>query len=283
MKFSKNSTRFTDMNNSHLNIYMREISRYPLLSTEQTAELFALVAQGGSIGKKASDVLVASNLRFVISMAKHFENYGALLEDLIQVGSDGLMSAVQNFDIERGGKLTSYAVFHIKRNMLRYIEEKAPMVHASREERKRLRHAKQADVRYDDMTNDSALSLGYDGMSHASHMTGATTIVSMDGVGSGQECRSLYDKLYSDEYDADQSIDAESRHSDIMRVLSKLDRAEMRQIICMHFGIDCEKMTNKEIAEVLGISKDTVSRLLNAAIESIRKGPGRELLRNYAA
>jgi len=102
----------------NLTRYFNEISKYEILSPEKEAEL-ATMARGGDT--KAKEKILKSNLRFVISVAKSYVSEHSPLEDLISEGNKGLVEAIENFDPSNGFKFISYAVWHIRKNMLLYI------------------------------------------------------------------------------------------------------------------------------------------------------------------
>ena len=108
-----------------LYLYMQEINRIPLLSKEEEEKIAHLAAEGN---KAARDKLVNSNLRFVISIAKKYQNKGLLLEDLISEGNMGLMSAVTHFDADKGYRFITYAVWWIRQAIIKAINEKGRMI-----------------------------------------------------------------------------------------------------------------------------------------------------------
>ena len=114
-----------DSEKNTLYLYMQEINRIPLLSKEEEEKIARLAAEGN---KAARDKLVNSNLRFVISIAKKYQNKGLLLEDLISEGNMGLMSAVNHFDASKGYRFITYAVWWIRQSIIKAINEKGRMI-----------------------------------------------------------------------------------------------------------------------------------------------------------
>ena len=108
-----------------LALYLKQISRIPLLSREEEEKYAALAASGD---KEAKDILVKSNLRFVVNVAKKFQNQGVPLTDLISEGNIGLMTAVEKFDVTKGFHFISYAVWWIRQAILKAICEKSRMI-----------------------------------------------------------------------------------------------------------------------------------------------------------
>ena len=115
---------FNEDNNT-LAIYLKEINRIPLLSRDDEEKYAALAAQGD---QAARDILIKSNLRFVVNVATKFRNKGLPLADLINEGNIGLMNAIDKYDVSRGFHFISYAVWWIRQAILKAIGEKSKMI-----------------------------------------------------------------------------------------------------------------------------------------------------------
>ena len=124
---NKKNTKKKNFNpeGNSLNLYMKEISRYPLLSREEEESLARLAAEGDTAAK---DKLVKSNLRFVINVAKKYQGNGLPLEDLISEGNLGLLTAVKRFDVEKGYRFITYAVWWIRQSITKAIYDKGRMI-----------------------------------------------------------------------------------------------------------------------------------------------------------
>lgn len=114
--------------NQSLERYLQEIGEVPLLTAEQEIELAKQIRKGGRIGDRALDTLTKANLRFVVSVAKQYQNQGLSLNDLINEGNLGLIKAAQRFDETRGFKFISYAVWWIRQSILQALAEQSRVV-----------------------------------------------------------------------------------------------------------------------------------------------------------
>ncbi len=112
-------------NNKLLDTYLREISIYPILSSEEEIKLARLIKKGN---RRARDTLIKSNLRFVVSVAKNYQNQGMLLPDLINAGNVGLIKAVDRYDEKKNFKFISYAVWWVRQSMLKSIANNSRIV-----------------------------------------------------------------------------------------------------------------------------------------------------------
>ena len=128
MRQLKINTRITDRSEESLNKYLAEISRIPMLSTDEEVELARAIHAGGKKGEKAKEKLVTANLRFVVSVAKQYQNQGVSLNDLINEGNIGLIAAAEKFDDTRGFKFISYAIWWIRQSILQAIASYSNMV-----------------------------------------------------------------------------------------------------------------------------------------------------------
>ncbi|MBO4488131.1 MAG: sigma-70 family RNA polymerase sigma factor [Bacteroidales bacterium] len=125
MSISKNTPSITNRDSNAINLYLKDIKKYPILSLEEEEEL-SRKARSGNMA--AREKLINCNLRFVITVAKEFQGLGILLEDLIAEGNKGLITAVDGFDETRGFKLISYGVYWIRQNIRQAIANQCRIV-----------------------------------------------------------------------------------------------------------------------------------------------------------
>ena len=128
MRQLKINKSITPRSEQSLDKYLTEISRVPLVSTEEEVLLAQAIHAGGKKGEMAKDKLVKANLRFVVSVAKQYQNQGVALTDLISEGNIGLITAADKFDETRGFKFISYAIWWIRQSILQAIAEYSNMV-----------------------------------------------------------------------------------------------------------------------------------------------------------
>ena len=124
-KITQNITRCSE---EALNKYLAEISRMPMITPDQEVELAQAIHKGGKKGQQAKDKLVTSNLRFVVSVAKQYQNQGVPLSDLINEGNLGLITAAERFDETRGFKFISYAIWWIRQSIISALGEYGSLI-----------------------------------------------------------------------------------------------------------------------------------------------------------
>ena len=128
MRQLKIQKSITNRNSEALDKYLVEIGRAPMVSIEEEIELAQAIKKGGRAGERAKNKLVEANLRFVVSVAKQYQNQGLSLPDLINEGNLGLIKAAEKFDETRGFKFISYAVWWIRQSILQALAEQSRIV-----------------------------------------------------------------------------------------------------------------------------------------------------------
>lgn len=268
-----------------LSNYFREISEIELLKPEEEIELAKRIKQNDI---KALKKLVNANLRFVVSVAKNYQNHGLSLEDLINEGNLGLMKAAYRFDETRGFKFISYAVWWIKQAILQAIAEKTRMIRLplnrvgtltkiskvysllEQELERAPTHQEIADV----------LELDSDEVS--STVRKATQSVSMDtplhSDGSNRLLDILHDKQDSD---PDSKIMDESLRQDVKYILKTLTKREAK-ILKLYFGLDGERPhTLEEIGVIFKLTRERVRQIKERALIKLRHSSRSESLLQY--
>lgn len=253
------------------------------ISVEEEVELAQRIRNGD---QRALDKLVNANLRFVVSVAKQYQNQGLPLPDLINEGNFGLIKAAQKFDETRGFKFISYAVWWIRQSIHQALAEQSRIVRLplnqvgaitkinkeqSRFEQENQRRASAEELaeRLDipeDKIADSLLASGRH--------------VSMDAPFQEGEDNSLVDVLANDDTPAtDAALNLESLSKEINRALSQLPERES-MILKMSFGLGCAEMTLDEIGEQFGLTRERVRQIKENGIRHL-KGPRSAQLRAY--
>jgi RNA polymerase primary sigma factor len=259
---------------STLRLYFDDIADSTPLSREKEVELSAKIHAGD---QDARDELVQANLRFVIDVAKKYQNRGLSLSDLISAGNVGLMTAAMRFDGEKGFKFISYAVWWIKQSILQTIAEHARTVRLplnklsllkdiSKASRK-LGQGRETDPHVDEIAKelDMAPEDVLDTMMHA------RTVRSLDESFEEDDDRSLMNILRDDnQATPDLHVMESAARSQLDEVLESLDEREFR-IIRLYFGLDGnESMTLEEIGGTMNLTRERVRQLKERALGKLR-------------
>lgn len=268
-----------------LNRYLQEIGREELLTVDEEVELAQRIRQGDSA---AVDRLVRANLRFVVSVAKQYQNQGLELMDLISEGNVGLQKAAQKFDETRGFKFISYAVWWIRQSILQALAEQSRIVRLPLNQvgsinkiRKVLNKFEQENMRAPSV-EELAKELDVAPEKIAETMKVSGRQVSVDAPFQEGEDNSLLDVLTNNDSPAtDEGLSRESLSTEVERALLQLHDRE-RQIIKLFFGIGCQEMTLEEIGVKFDLTRERVRQIKEKAIRRL-KGSKSELLKSYLA
>jgi RNA polymerase primary sigma factor len=263
-----------DSENS-LKIYLREISKTDLLTPEQEVELAEKIKQGD---KKARTHMIKANLRLVVKIAQDYSNYGLPLSDLISEGNIGLMKAVERFDPEKGGKLSTYASWWIKQSIKRALANQSKTirlpVHMVDKISKMRRISNMLSEELGREPTDSELSevLGIPRKKLAMLKQAAQRPASLDApVHEGET--SEYGEIIGDERAIDPALALEGKnmHGQLDGLLDILDEREQR-IIDARFGLDGQKpKTLEEVGLEFGVTRERIRQLQNVALAKMRK------------
>lgn len=271
-----------------LNIYLKEINRIPLLSHEEEVELAKKAASGD---KNAREKIINANLRFVVNVAKKYQNHGIDLVDLISEGNLGLMTAIDKFDVTKGYHFISYAVWWIRQSILKAICEKSrpirlPLNRANElvqieKARKLVGHDK-SEV---EELNEIGRMLGMESEHVREMLNLSREMVSLDAQIAGDESGKtslgvmLEDKRYSSPEDA--LID-ESMKKDIHEVIGTLKPRE-QQVLTLRFGLNGdEPMSLKEVGDIVGLTKERIRQIEKKALFRLQHPVRRSKLEMYA-
>jgi RNA polymerase primary sigma factor len=263
--------------------YIQEVSRQALISVEEEIDLAQRIKKGDKV---ALNKLVLANLRFVISVAKQYQNQGINLEDLINEGNLGLIKAAHKFDETRGFKFISYAVWWIRQSILQAIAEQSRMVrlplnivglsNKSSKIKERFKQENQRDPSDEELAKELDIPLEKIPDSiRFSHRH-----VSMDAPFAEGEDGTLLDVMPDrDLDDPDSELIHESLSLEINRVLSTLPQRE-RDIIKMSFGIGTQPLTLDEIADKFDLTRERVRQIKDNVIKKL-KSRKNDLLKSY--
>lgn len=272
-----------------LAMYLKEINKIPLLSHEEETEL-ALEAQKGS--KAAKDKIVNANLRFVVNVAKKYQNRGLDLTDLISEGNIGLMTAVDRFDVSKGYHFISYAVWWIRQSITKAISEKASSVRLPLNRINELNQIQKAKklVSHNKTEEQEIREIGEMLNLEPSHIRDMLNIsrdfISLDApLTTGDKgVTSVGDFIEDSRYgNPDEEVMYSSMKDDIDGVLGTLNTNEQR-VIRMRYGLDGDKpMSLKEIGDVCNLTKERIRQIEKHAIVRLQHPTRMRRLESYVA
>ena len=277
----------TNRESASLDKYLQEIGREDLITVEEEVELAQRIKKGGPDGRRALEKLTRANLRFVVSVAKQYQNQGLSLPDLIDEGNLGLIKAAEKFDETRGFKFISYAVWWIRQSILQALAEQSRIVRLPLNQvgslnkiNKALSKFEQENERRPSPEELSAeLDIPVDKISDTLKVSGRH--ISVDAPFVEGEDNSLLDVLINDDSPvADRSLINESLSKEIDRALNTLSSREKDIIVCF-FGIGCQEMTLEEIGDKFGLTRERVRQIKEKAIRRLRSSAKSKLLKSY--
>ena len=283
MRQLKITKSITNRESASLDKYLQEIGREELISPSEEVELDQRIKQGD---QKALDKLTRANLRFVVSVAKQYQNQGLSLPDLIDEGNLGLIRAAQKFDETRGFKFISYAVWWIRQSILQALAEQSRIVRLPLNQVGSLNKITKEMARFEQenerrpSTEELAerLDMAVDKVSDTIQVSGRH--ISVDAPFVEGEDNSLLDVLTNDDSPlADSDLNKESLSKEVDRALRQLYDRE-REILKMFFGIGCQEMTLEEIGAKFDLTRERVRQIKEKAIRRL-KGQKSRLLKSY--
>ncbi|MBR0155224.1 MAG: RNA polymerase sigma factor RpoD/SigA [Treponema sp.] len=271
-----------------LGIYLKEINSIPLLTREEETAL-ALEAQNGS--KAAKDKIVRSNLRFVVNVAKKYQNRGLELTDLISEGNIGLMTAIDRFDVSKGYHFISYAVWWIRQSITKAISEKGSRIRLPLNRVNELNQIKNAKkiVGHNKTEEQEIREIGSLLNLEPSHIRDMLNLskefISLDAsVGKDDNSSSIGDFIEESRYgNPDEDVINSSMKDDINDVLDSLKPNEQK-VIRLRYGLDGNKpMSLKEIGDVCNLTKERIRQIEKHAIVRLQHPARSRILETYVA
>ena len=284
MRQLKITKSITNRESASLDEYLQEIGREELVSPEEEVELAQRIRKGD---QEALEKLTRANLRFVVSVAKQYQNQGLSLPDLINEGNLGLIKAAEKFDETRGFKFISYAVWWIRQSILQALAEQSRIVRLPLNQVGSLNKINKALGKFEQenerqpSTEELAdmIDIPKDKIADTLRVSGRH--VSVDAPFVEGEDNSLLDVLPNDDSpSADRGLTNESLGTEIERALQILTVRE-REIIKSFFGIGCQEMTLEEIGERLDLTRERVRQIKEKAIRKLKKPSASKLLKSY--
>lgn len=285
MRQLKISKSITNRELASLDKYLADIAKEEMVSPEEEVALAQRIKNGDEI---ALERLVKSNLRFVVSVAKQYQNQGLSLPDLINEGNMGLIKAAKRFDETKGFKFISYAVWWIRQSILQAVAEQSRLVRLPLNQVGALSKIKKTSSRLEQLyhrqptVKEIADELDIPEYKVMAAFRMNAKEVSMDAPLNDDEDMLLIDTIIPEGSDAtDDSVARNLDGIELRRVMSVLTDKE-RDIINLYFGIDVShNYTLEEIAYRLDLTRERVRQIKDKALKKLKQGPSRHLLRMY--
>lgn len=285
MRQLKISKQITNRESQSLDKYLQEIGKVSLLTPDEEVTLAKKIKEGDQI---ALEKLTKANLRFVVSVAKQYQNQGLTLGDLINEGNLGLIKAAQRFDETRGFKFISYAVWWIRQSILQALAEQSRIV---RLPLNRVGSLNKISKTFSELEQKYEREPSADELADVLNVTVAEVIdtmkisgrhVSMDAPFIQGEENSLLDVLENDGDDTpDQGLISDSLRKEVTRALGTLTQREA-DVIALYFGLNGEHaLTLEEIGEKFSLTRERVRQIKEKAIRRLRHTTRSKTLKPY--
>ena len=284
MRQLKITKSITNRESASLDKYLQEIGKEDLITVEEEVELAQRIKKGD---QEALEKLTKANLRFVVSVAKQYQNQGLSLPDLINEGNLGLIKAAEKFDETRGFKFISYAVWWIRQSILQALAEQSRIVRLPLNQVGSLNKINKAFARFEQENERTpspeelaaALDLPREKVTDTMRVAGRH--VSVDAPFADGEDNNLLDVLVNtDSPNADRGLINESLSMEVERALDTLTERE-KDIVKYFFGIGCSEMTLEEIGDKFGLTRERVRQIKEKAIRRLRHSSRSKLLNSY--
>ena len=285
MRQLKITKQVTNRETASLDKYLQEIGRVDLITADEEVELAQRIKAGDVA---ALEKLTKANLRFVVSVAKQYQNQGLTLPDLINEGNLGLIKAAQRFDETRGFKFISYAVWWIRQSILQALAEQSRIVRLPLNKigsinkiNKMYAYLEQANERVPS-AEEIARELDMSVNDVKESMKNAGRPISMDAPLVEGEDSNLYDVIRSNESpNPDKSLILDSLRTEIERALETLTPREA-DVIRLYFGLgDQHAMTLEEIGETFDLTRERVRQIKEKAIRRLKHTSRSKILKTY--
>lgn len=263
-----------------LNAYFTELNTMDMISADEEVELAQRIKKGDEI---AFQKLVKSNLRFVVSVAKQYQNFGVSLNDLINEGNIGLMKAARKFDETKGFKFISYAVWWIRQSIHNAIQQKGKLVRLPANKAGlmlRIRRAEDQFIQQNERKPDAeelAQMLDMNESAITSTLSAQFSSYSLDEPVAEDSGTSKIDLFESDEdNNIDSEIERSSLRQEINRLLGRLNNNE-RTVLSNFYGLGTDSRTLSEISSELHLSKERIRQIKSRALKKLNSMKGGHL------
>ena len=270
----------TNDSDSSIRVYMREIVKTDLLTPKQEVELADRIREGD---ESAREHMIKANLRLVVKIARDYSNYGVPMQDLISEGNIGLMKAVEKFDPEKGGKLSTYASWWIKQSIKRALANQSKTIRLpvhlvdKLAKVRRITAILTEELGREPSDDELVEELGIPRKKLALLKRASMRPTSLDAP-MGDEDSSSYSDIIGDEKAVDPfaALESKNDHGELEDLLQLLDERET-EIIDSRFGLSGKKaMTLEEISRNFGVSRERIRQLQNIALGKMRRALNRK-------
>ncbi|MFA5447662.1 MAG: sigma-70 family RNA polymerase sigma factor [Sphaerochaeta sp.] len=287
-KMLNNTSTYAYDDANIMGIYLKEISRIPLLTEEEELDLAIRSRNGEEFARKR---MVESNLRFVVNVAKQYQNQGLPLIDLINEGNIGLMTALDKFDPDKGYRFISYAVWWIRQSIMKAINEKGRAVRLPlnrTNELLQIQKAQRALMKELSTEDPTAEQIGELSGFDAEHVTNLLAIsrdlVSLDApIFTDGSASSIADFIEDESQSPEDALLESSLKDDVRRLLSSLSERE-REIIELRFGLEGKvPMSLKEIGEIYNLTKERIRQIEKRALDRLKESEYTRYVDSYIA
>ena len=284
MRQLKITKSITNRESAALEKYLQEISKETMISAEEEVELAQRIKKGD---QKALERLTKANLRFVVSVAKQYQNQGLSLPDLINEGNLGLLKAAERFDETRGFKFISYAVWWIRQSILQAISEQSRIVRLPLNQVGSVNKINREINRFEQLNERrpsvdeiaEKVDLPHDKIDEAMAINGHQ--ISVDAPFVEGEDNSLLDVMANNDAPmADNLLVEESLRSEIQTALNALNERE-RNVVEASYGINQPELTLEEIGSKFGLTRERVRQIKEKAIRKLRNSKTNKFLKTY--
>ncbi len=285
MRQLKITKSITNRESASLDKYLQEIGREDLITVEEEVELAQRIRNGDRI---ALEKLTRANLRFVVSVAKQYQNQGLSLPDLINEGNLGLIKAAEKFDETRGFKFISYAVWWIRQSILQALAEQSRIVRLPLNQVGSLNKINKAFSKFEQENERrpsaeelaEQLDIPVDKIADTMKVSGRH--ISIDAPFVEGEDNSLLDVMINDDSpNADRSLINESLSKEIERVLAHTLSDRERDIVKKFFGLGVPEMTLEEIGDEFGLTRERVRQIKEKAIRKLKPNSRSKQLKSF--
>ena len=288
MRQIKISQSITDRSDESLDKYLAEINHIPQITAEQEVELAQAIRKGGKTGKTAKDKLVTANLRFVVSVAKQYQNKGISLADLINEGNVGLITAAEKFDETRGFKFISYAIWWIRQSILQAISEYSNIVRRPLNQVALSSKIKNATNEYlqKHQRHPSAeelsdiISMEIDKIENA--ILAEPHVTSIDAPIKDGEDTVMADMLSSSsDFATDRKVNHDSMCADLIQLMCSVLSDKEKTIVTQSFGIGCQERALDDIGQDMGLTRERVRQIRERGLDKMRQSNNSRILRKH--
>jgi RNA polymerase primary sigma factor len=281
------SKQFTNRENKSLDQYFQEIGKIDLITPDEEIDLAILIKKGDEVAKEK---LIKANLRFVVSVAKQFQNQGLSLGDLINEGNIGLIKAAQKFDVTRGFKFISYAVWWIRQGIMQAIADQQRVVRLPLNRVSLLtkigKASKALEQEYERKPSADELAhyldISTDEVSFTLQTSGRQLSIDAPLSKSNENNNSLLDIIPDNKNTLpDRELMQESLQSEVKNILVKLTEREAK-VIMLSYGIGCEKSaTLEEIGDQFNLTRERIRQIKEKALSKLKLSERSNQLRKF--